>query len=428
MFQPYYFSKQVNRGSKKTFSFDLFIGFFLTFLLLLVLTFPFWRNVSKLISPQLTSLHHNQLKNSYEVFGFAPYWTLNKMYNVDFSVLTTLAYFGFGINTDGTFTDKAPGYVKFYSDTTTKLFEKAHDNGTRVVLTITQMDNKTIENFLQDEAAQKKAIENVVSVVEKRGIDGVNVDFEYVGDAGPDMRRNFSFFVKNLSDKMHSRIAGSYLTVSVYAASAKYQKLYDLPSLANSSDGIFMMAYDFGTTGSSKAVPTAPLYGYKNGTYWYDVSTAVDDFLKLMPKEKLILGLPWYGYDYPVVTPSAKADRDNGYYSSYWYRGKKYWKFNARDNAHAETYASAKTGITAEQEGWDENAQVGWKAYKEADGWRMLYLDDARSLAIKYDFAKEKGLGGVGMWALGFDDGNPEFWDLLQSKFGKKIVASNIQP
>ncbi len=376
---------------------------------------------------KLSSLDHSKLKNKYEVFGFAPYWTLNKMENVDFGVLTTLAYFGVGVNPDGTLDTTSPGYTKFYSDSATALFQKAHTNGARVVLTVTQMDNSTIVAFLSDPSAQKKAIDNIVSLVAERGIDGVNIDFEYVGDTNPDTKNKFSQFVSNLSNAVHSKLDGSYVTVSVYASSARSEKLYDIAELSRTTDGIFMMAYDFATTGSDNAMPTAPLYGYKEGKYWYDISTAVTDFLSKMPKEKLILGLPWYGYNYPVTTPAIKAQKDYGYYSYYWYRGRRYKTFIGRPGAYAATYATAKN-VTPDMQGWDDTAQVGWQAYKGDDGWRMIFLDDARSLSVKYDFAKAKGLGGVGMWALGFDDGNTELWQLLENKFGKKLVASNIVP
>lgn len=377
-------------------------------------------------SNKLASLDHNKLKNKYEVFGFAPYWTLGKMDNVDFGVLTTLAYFGIGVNPDGTLDENSPGYNKFYSDTATNLFQKAHTNGARVVLTVTQMDNDTISTFLNDNDAQKKAIDNITTVVSSRGIDGVNVDFEYVGGTNNEMKGKFSHFVSNLSQAVHTKLPGSYVTVSVYASSARSEKLYDIAQLSNSTDGIFMMAYDFATSGSDNAMPTAPLYGFKEGKYWYDISTAVSDFLTKMPKEKLILGLPWYGYDYPVASPAVKAQKDYGYYSYYWYRGRRYSTFIGRQGAYAATYATAKN-VTPDMQGWDASAQVGWQAYKGEDGWRMIFLDDARSLSVKYDFAKANGLGGVGMWALGFDDGNTELWQLLENKFGKKLVASNIE-
>lgn len=402
----------------------------------LLLSFVLFSTVNKFVpasslhlgsqNAKLQDFKKDPNKNTYEVFGFAPYWTLNKLDNVNFNVLTTLAYFGLSVQIDGNVDVTDSGYQKFYSDEATQLFNKAHQNGTRVVATITQMDNASILSFLDDLQAQDRAIDNIVGIVESRGIDGINVDFEYSGDPGDAYRQQFSSFVGKLSKTMHTRMPGSNLTVSVYASAAKFPKIYDLATLSRETDGIFMMAYDFATAGSASAMPTSPLYGFKEGKYWYDVSTAVDDFLTQMPKEKLILGLPWYGYDYPVASPEVKAQRDYGYYTYYWYKGRQYSRFVARSQAYSSTYSLAKNGITPDQTGWDETAEVGWIAYQGNDGWRMMFLDDSQSLGIKYDFAKQKGLGGVGMWALGFDAGNTELWTLLEDKFGKKLVASNI--
>lgn len=381
-------------------------------------------------SNQLTSLKNG--KSEKEVFGFAPYWNIKKLDNVDFSVLTTFAYFGVPVLSDGSLDTEDIGYTTFESKKATELFKKAHDNGTRVVLTLTQMDNDTITAFLDDPAAQNKLITDSVHVVAKRGIDGINVDFEYVGNPGEEYRKEFTSFVKNLTSHMHSTVPGSKVTVSVYASAVKDPKMYEVGELSKHSDGIFMMAYDFATTSSDNAIPTSPLYGHKEGKYWYDVSSAVDDFLTQMPANKLILGLPWYGYNYPVDTPSVKTATQQGYYTYYWYRYRQYSQYVAPPDSMAQTYASTKREITPSQvesytTGWDDFGKVGYLAYKENGSWRMVFIEDERSLGIKYDFAKAKGLGGVGMWALGFDAGRTEMWTLLSKKFGPKLANNYIE-
>jgi len=347
----------------------------------------------------------------HEVFGFAPYWNLGKLNNVDFNVLTTLAYFDIPVDANGTLSNDDGGYSSFESQAATDLFTKAHLQGTRVVLTITQMDNATIIAFLSDPAAQQTTIDQTVNLVKQRGIDGVNVDFEYSGDPGAAYRGQFTQFMTNLSNKMHKEIPGSKVSVSVYATAAKTPQLDDIGSLSGVTDYIFMMAYDFATTSSSVAMPTDPLYGYKAGKYWYDISTAVADFTAVMPANKLILGLPWYGYNYPVSTPADNSATTSGYYNS----------------AMTQTYSDISTDPT-EKTGWDPYGKVGWKAYylPNIGEWRMVYVEDAASLGIKYDFAKEKNLAGVGIWALGFDDGSQDMWNILEQKFGPKIADAQV--
>jgi len=183
-----------------------------------------------------------------------------------------------------------------------------------------------------------------------------------------------------------------------------------------------MMAYDFATRSSSNVIPTSPLYGYREGKYWYDISTAVEDFLKVMPAEKLVLGLPWYGYDYPVNEPGVKVARYQGYYYNYYSRGRRYTAFQSM-SASAQTMANATT-TEAERTGWDDVGKVGWRAYKEDGVWRMIFLEDAKPLRLKYQFAKNHNLKGVGVWALGFDAGSRDMWDLLSREFGSSLAYS----
>lgn len=379
------------------------------------------QNIQLLLSP--TSLQPiTQNKGKYEVFGFAPHWTLHKLHNIDFQVLTTLAYFDIPILSDGNLDTQGPGYESFMSKEATTLFKKAHAHGTRVVLTITQMETDEILQLMDDTDGQKRTIEQAVSLVQQRGIDGINIDVEFGYDAGEEYRKKFTSFTYKLTDEMHKKVPGSKVTVSVYASAIKAPKIYDIGDLSKKVDGIFMMAYDYGYRGSEEVMPTSPLYGHKEGKYWYDISTAVEDFIKEMPAEKLILGTAWYGYNYAIYgEPKVQAETRPA------------WSW--RGGPKAETYSIAKNtikpdmdGVSQYKEGWDDLGKVAWKAYysTEADTWRMIFLDDSTSLGIKYDFAKQNNLGGVGMWALGFDEGKTELWSLLREKFGVKLADSRI--
>jgi spore germination protein len=411
--------KFLNSTSERTWSFVT------SFLAIICIALIFANNpnpIEKIINPLLAGDSLAPLEKSdhkYEVFGFVPFWTMHRVDNVDFETLSTLAYFGVPVLPSGDLDTEDIGYTRFHSDKATELFTKAHQNGTRVVLTVTQMKNPNIEAILESDEAQQRAVDQTVAEVKKRGIDGVNIDFEYVGNPGKTYRDEFSQFVRNMTETMHREVPGSRVTVSVYASAARSPKLYDIASIGKDSDGIFMMAYDFAVAGSEKAAPTAPLYGYKEGKYGYDIATAVEDFKKVMPANKIILGVPYYGYNYPVATPKENA---NTYPSWTWYGYRATQTYQlAQDNINPQSKNTYK-------EGWDDVAKVGWKAYKSEDSntWRMIFLDDSKSLGIKYDFAKEQGLQGVGMWALGFDDGKTELWALLREKFGTKLADSRV--
>lgn len=361
-----------------------------------------------------------------QVFGFAPHWTFHKLDNVDFNVLTTLAYFDAKLSRDGNIITQDNGYKKFHSDEATELFKKAHNLGTRVVLTVTQMNPRDVEAFLKDTEAQDRAVDQIVQEVADRGIDGVNIDIEYFGSAGANYQPHFTGFVRKMAEEMHNRVPGSRVTVSLYASAVKTPRIYNVGEIARVSDGIFMMAYDFAVTDSDQAMPTAPLYGANTGDYWYDISTAVNDFLAVMSSDKLILGLPWYGYEYPVYSPAVKAQTQRGYYTTVRVKTKKGWRYVKRFVAPPPSRARTQAltaDVVGETSGWDEKGQVGWKAYKENGSWKMIFQEDEKSLGLKYDFAIEKNLGGVGMWALGFEDDSGTLWKVIEDKFGGKKTA-----
>lgn len=363
----------------------------------------------------LHSLKDDEAKASkHEVFGFAPSWTLHNLENIDFDTLTTLAYFDVKVASDGNLITNDVGYQSFKSERATALFKKAHQHGTRVVLTITQMDNADIRVIMDDPQAQQRTIEQTVALVEKRGIDGINVDFEYEGNPGSAYRAAFTTFVKNLTEEMHTRVPGSKVTVSVYASAVVAPKIHELDQLSKYSDGIFMMGYDFAVASSEVAMPTAPLYGHKEGKYWYDISTAVEDFLTVMPADKLILGMPWYGLDFPVNKPEFKAATVG--------RGS-----IITAGVTEEKITPDMPNISSFQTGWDELGQINWKAYYyNSQGWRMVYTDDAQSVSKKTAFAKEKQLLGVGMWALGFEGDNKDMWEAIKGQYGVKVADITI--
>jgi hypothetical protein len=153
--------------------------------------------VSPLISP-LRPLTDDDMKKGHEIFGFAPWWNKNKLSTTDFSVLTTFAYFGIPVDENGNLVEDDPGYSTFMSNDMTQIFRKAHAHGTKVVLTVTQMNNDTIDTFLQSEDARRNAVVQIVSKVKERGIDGVNIDYEYIGNPGVQKRNNFTQFVSEL--------------------------------------------------------------------------------------------------------------------------------------------------------------------------------------------------------------------------------------
>jgi len=346
-----------------------------------------------------------------EVFGFAPHWTLNKLSNVDWSLLTTFAYFSLPVSADGTIEKTSYEWTVFEGEKLGRLFEKAKENNVKRVFTLTQMEPEVIREFLGNEEYWKNSTDETIAILNERDLDGVNIDFEFM-PTDDYLRERFSSFVAYFSQRLKIEARRNpYITVSVIASSVKDNKIYDVGFLAKHTDGIFMMAYDFYYPGSEKIGPSAPLYGYNGGKgpFWYDVSTAVDDFLRVAPADKIIMGVPYYGWNYPSVDPKPKGERTAGV------------------SSFATTQEKVNNNqllMTTPLGGWDNDAKVSWRGYWSDDGWHVVYMEDKKSLSLKYDFIQSKNLAGVGIWALGFDNGENELWQTLREKMKTTTVAS----
>ena len=65
---------------------------------------------------------------------------------------------------------------------------------------------------------------------------------------------------------------------------------------------------------------------------------------------------------------------------------------------------------------WDVVSQTPWIRWND-NGWNQVWYDDSLSLDLKYDFAIQKNLKGIGIWALGYDGNRSELWNLIEKKF-----------
>lgn len=359
-----------------------------------------------IIRPLLSSTDVMASEENWEVFGFAPYWTISKMDDVDWNALTTFAYFSIPLNTDGSFDTFSYEYSVLENGKVDHLFEKAKQHGVRRVVTLTEMDAPDVRAFLDDPSAWDRTASDSVNLINSRKLDGINIDIEYM-PSDAHYRDRFSQFISRYSTILNEQLDDPYITVSVIASSEKDGKIYDIGRISKDVDGIFMMAYDFYYPGSEKIGPSAPLYGYNGGSgpFWYDVSTAVNDFLRVAPSNKIILGIPYYGWNYPAYTPEPNTD------VVYGSRG------FATTN---EKVDGNQLLTTTPLGGWDDLAKVSWRGYWDENGWHVVYMEDQKSLEYKFDFAKNKKLAGVGFWALGFDAGTDANWQLIREKFSSR--------
>ena len=323
-----------------------------------------------------------------EVFGFHPYWMGIAWQKYRLSLLTTIAYFGADISATGEIVDAHNWPVN-------SLITAAHSAGVRVVLTAILFNSSDISTLLESSINRNRLIQHLTTSVENAGADGVNIDFEGVPGS---QRTNLVTFLRDLSDVFHARIPDSRVTIDVPAVD--WHSAFDYQALAEACDGLMIMGYDYHWSQSPTTGPVAPLTGW--GTY--NLTWTVNNYLDKTEgaRDKLILGLPYYGYQWTADSKEPGA--------------------SVIGTGEPKTYAQAE-GL-AESLGKlrsDQGGQIPWYRYAETTTWQQGWYDDSLSLSLKYDFANLMGLGGVGIWALGYDGDRTELWDALGGYLEKEV-------
>jgi spore germination protein YaaH len=364
----------------------------------------------------LSSLQNRQ----FIVYGFAPYWNLSK--TIVQPELTHLAYFSLPITEDGeldgisngkpTDSDADISSRRWRSELLDSVQNQLNDQQTFTV-TLTQFNAKTIETFLSSPSAQTRFQSSLSQFLHNttRPVKGINIDIEYPGDAEPELRADFVRFLQRTRltvDEFATtkKVQPFDLSVSVYANAASHQQLWDLDALTPYVDHIVVMAYDFHRSSSPIAGPVAPMFGAKQ--IWdNDLVLHMKEFLQKMPSEKILLGIPFYGYEWETTVGDAR---------SLVYPGTGATASYSRVQRLLTSTNAAEVADGPITQGWDEDALSPYVIYTKDDRQHVIYYEDARSIGFKLQLAKELNLGGVAIWALGYEDRSRELWNAFQTE------------
>ena len=264
----------------------------------------------------------------------------------------------------------------------------AHQKGLSVWAVLNDFDgeayyggiNSTDETYELLSCTSKRMylIQQVVSEVLNVGADGINVDIEKVSEeCGP----HYVQFIRELS--LECRKYGLVLSVDTYVPS-DWSLYYNRKEQGIVADYVVIMAYDEYGPWSSESGP--------NSSVPY-VADAIRDTLKVVPKEKMIIGLPFYT---------------------------KFWE--ETPVAGTNTYESTCTVMTMQESlqfianrglgtSFDEATGMNLASYEENGLYYRMWVEDASSLSAKLQLMKENGIAGCAFWKLTQED--PAVWDTI---------------
>lgn len=312
------------------------------------------------------------------IFGYLPYWENTSTLRWD--LLTHVACFSIEINSTGAITNTR-GWPW------TNVINNAKANGVKVILVVALFDDSAIETLINTPAYTQNFFENIRAEMEAGDVDGLNIDFESGSGWQDDMPR----FLTELNTYLKSFNPDWELTVATPAVN--WGDRWDFPATAAASDGLFIMGYAYSGGWSRISGANAPLTGGS-----INIIDTMDDEYAGVPTDKLILGVPYYGHHWITTGSGARSTVQNFVSSTRFFN----------DVLDSQTYGRI----------WDNSTQTPWYRWFSNGQWNQIWYDDAESLGLKYDAALSRGYQGVGMWALGYDEGRNELWDALETHIG----------
>ncbi|HEY1445392.1 MAG TPA: glycosyl hydrolase family 18 protein [Acidimicrobiales bacterium] len=311
-----------------------------------------------------------------ENFAFAPYWTLAQSPTYNITGLSTLAYFSIDVNPNGTLDESGPGWNGFQSQDLTNLITRAHAAAERVVLTVTDFDQGSLNALTSSPSAPGALSSALIPLLDAKSLDGVNFDFE--GNGSSDQAG-----LTNLITAVAAALRGAdphwQITMDTYASSAGDSGgFYNIPALAPAVDAFFVMDYEL----NLQATPSAasPLTSGQ-----FSSLTTLQQYTSAVPASKVILGVPFFGIDWPTTNGTMAANAAGG----------------ANDIPDSQAVANGP-------EYWDPVTDTAWTSYQVGNQWHESYYEGLNGLFDISQLAAHYNARGVGIWALGMENNDAQ--------------------
>ena len=242
---------------------------------------------------------------------------------------------------------------------------------------------------LNDIALQNTLIANVLSTIKAKNYAGLDIDFEFIY---PEEAALYAAFIQNATLKLNAEGYPVYAALAPKTSATQRGLFYeghDYSAVGAAANAVLLMTYEWGYTyGPPLAVAPLP-----------NVRRVLEYALTEIPPEKILLGIPNYGYDWtlPYVQGTSRA---------------------TSISSQQALSIAARYGAEII---FDENAQSPFFNYVDENGRQHeVWFEDARSIEAKLNLVSEFNLRGVGYWNAMREF--PQNWLVLNSMFNIKSI------
>ena len=198
--------------------------------------------------------------------------------------LTFLSIFSYQVKEDGT--------LNKIDDQ--RFIDEAKKYNVKPVMVITNSKEKggfspsLARKIISSNEVTNNLFNNILSIIKSKGYYGLNIDFEYVYEKDKDL---FINFIKKAADFFEDY----YLSISLAPKTSSSQKgllyeAHDYEKLSKYVNHVILMTYEWGYT-YGPSLPVAP---------FNKVQDVLEYATSVIDKNKIIMGLPNYGYDFKI--------------------------------------------------------------------------------------------------------------------------------
>ncbi|WP_213239070.1 glycoside hydrolase family 18 protein [Citrobacter braakii] len=271
-------------------------------------------------------------------------------------------------------------------------------------------------------------IQSAQEIIAKYGLDGIDLDWEYpvngawgLVESQPADRANFTALLKELRAALgHKKL----LTIAVGANAESPKSWVDVKAIAPSLDYINLMTYDmaYGTQYFNSNLYDSTQWPTVAAADKYSADFVVNNYLAAgLKASQMNLGIGFYGrVPKRAVEPGidwSKPDAQKNPVTQPYFEPAQIELFKSLGiDLSKDTYVKYND-IVAKlindpqkrfSQHWDDEAKVPWLSVQSVEGNALFALsyENPRSVAIKADYIKSKGLGGAMFWEYGADDQN----------------------
>ena len=253
--------------------------------------------------------------------------------------------------------------------------------------TLTEQGNFSSELaaiVLNDQSVQTRLVANIIEQIVNRGYQGLDIDFEFVEASDREKYPEFIARLKKLLNPMGIPVIAALAPKTSSQQKGQLYEGHDYRSIGEAANAVLLMTYEWGYTyGPPMAV--APIQ---------NVRQVLDYAVTQIPRKKIYLGIPNYGYDWtlPFVKGQSRA--------------------RSVSNQEAVEIA-AEYGAEIQ---YDEYAQSPFFRYRDRENREHeVWFEDARSILKKLELIPEYGFYGAGYWNLMRPF--PQNWSILNALF-----------